>query len=441
MIHMNRRIIVCSILIIAALVIAGCTEQQASVDELKIGVVASMTGAASTTGKDIWQSAVLAAEEINAEGGVFVSDLGTKIPVRVILGDDESTREGGQKAVSRLITEDKVDILVGGFSSAVTSAHQSIATEHGVPYIVTGASSPIITHRTDVDTYNIFHHCPTTDDYGMQTTLFASDVIRPAINQKFGFSDERPLRLALVYQDSPYGKGVQEAVIRTIESENLPVIVVADETFKMGENDFRTVLTSVKAAGPDVIYPAAFLNEQIPMVTQARRDVGLNAIFLAVECNDDPDYYNGIGKFGEYSIIETRFSPYTVPQGEIQESVEKFIRDFDEMWDGFPGMMGASTYEGVYIAVQAVEDAGTLDDTKVKIRDALDTLEMPEIIEVMKGGTISFTPDFREGQFKLYMEQLRWDETENRLRPVIVWPDDLKEEDFILPDWFTPGQA
>ncbi|MDD5685736.1 MAG: ABC transporter substrate-binding protein, partial [Methanoregulaceae archaeon] len=212
---MDPKIVVCSILLIAALGIAGCTEQQAHVDELKIGVVASMTGAASTTGKDIWQSAALAADEINAEGGVFVRDLGTQIPVRVILGDDESTREGGQKAVSRLITEEKVDILVGGFSSAVVSAHQSIATEHGVPYIVTGASSPIITHRTDVDTTNIFHHCPTTDDYGMQTTLFASDVIRPAINQKFGFSEERPLRLALVYQDSPYGKGVQEAVMRT----------------------------------------------------------------------------------------------------------------------------------------------------------------------------------------------------------------------------------
>lgn len=439
MVLMDRKIVLFSIIILAALAVAGCSEQQASADELKIGVVASNTGAASTTGKDIWQSAVLAADEINANGGVYVQDLGKKIPVKVILGDDESTREGGQKAVTRLITEDEVDILVGGFSSAVTSAHQSITTEHGVPYIVTGASSPIITHRTDVDTSNIFHHCPTTDDYGKQTTLFASEVIRPAINQKFGYSDDRPLRLALIYQDSPYGKGVQEAVINTIESEGLPVTVVADETFKMGETDFRTVLTSVKAAGPDVIYPAAFLNEQIPMVTQARRDVGLNAIFLAVECNDDPDYYNGIGQFGEYSIIETRFSPYTVPQGPIQDSVNAFVTDFDEMWTGFPGMMGASTYEGVYIAAQAVENAGTRD--KVKVQDALTAIEMPEIIEVMKDQTISFSPDFHESQFKLYMEQLLWNNEENALRPVIVWPDDLKETDFVLPDWFTPGES
>jgi len=66
---------------------------------------------------------------------------------------------------------------------------------------------------------------------------------------------------------------------------------------------------------------------------------------------------------------------------------------------------------------------------------------MPEIIEYMKGGTIAFTPDFRETQFRLYMEQLRWNETENGLRPVIVWPDDLAQDDFVLPDWFSPGES
>jgi branched-chain amino acid transport system substrate-binding protein len=421
-------------LLIGAILIAGCTEQPQANETLKIGVVASMTGSASTTGKDIWQSAVLAAEEINADGGVFIKDLGKKVPIEVILGDDESTREGGQKAVTRLITEDKVDLLVGGFSSAVVSSHQAIVNEHHVPYIVTGASSPIITQRTDMPTNTTFHYCPTTDDYGKQTTIFASEVIRPAVNERFGFSDDRPLRMALIYQDSPYGKGVQTAVMNTIAKENLPVAIVANETFKMGETDFRTLLTSVKATNPDVIYPAAFLNEQIPMVTQARRDVGINAIFLAVECNDDPDYYEGLGKYGEYSVIESRFSPYTIPSGPIADDTAQFKENFEKRWGGFPGMMGASTYEGVYVAAQAVENAGTRDKTAVT--SALESLEMPQIIEVMENGVIQFTDQYREARFELYMEQLYWNETVNALRPVIVWPDHLKQGDFILPDWF-----
>ena len=245
--------------------------------------------------------------------------------------------------------------------------------------------------------------------------------------------------MALVYQDSPYGKGVQTAVMNTIANGNLPVVIVANETFKMGETDFRTILTSVKATNPDVIYPAAFLNEQIPMVTQARRDVGINAIFLAVECNDDPDYYEGLGKYGEYSIIESRFSPYTIPAGPIANDTARFKADFEKRWGGFPGMMGASTYEGVYVAAQSVENAGTRD--KAAVVPALNNLEMPQIIEVMQNGVITFTDDYREARFELYMEQLYWNETVNGLRPVIVWPDHLKQGDFVLPDWFEAVPA
>jgi branched-chain amino acid transport system substrate-binding protein len=436
---MDRRILLVGALLVAALLVAGCSQPQQANDQLKIGVIASMTGPSSTTGKDIWQSAVIAANEINAQGGVYVKDLGRKIPITVIQGDDESTREGGQKVVTRLITEDKVDALVGGFSSAVVSAHEPMVSENGVPYVVTGASSPVITHRTDANTTGIFHYCPTTDDYGMLTTMFASDVIRSAINEKYNFSPDRPLRLALVYQDSPYGKGVQSAVESTIAAHNLPVIIVANETFTMGETDYHTLLTSVKAAQPDVVYAAAFLNEQVPMVIQARRDVGLNTIFLAVECNDDPDYYGGLGQYGDYSVIESRFSPYTTPPGAISDNITAFRNNFKNQWGGFPGMMGASTYEGVYIIKQAVENAGTKN--KPAVTRALADISMPQMIEAMKGGAISFTPDFREAKFDLYMEQLRWNDTEQVVRPVIVWPDYLRQQPFVLPEWYKPGQT
>jgi ABC-type molybdate transport system substrate-binding protein len=79
-------------LILGGVAISGCTQQAAaSPAEIKIGVVASLTGPASATGKDMWQSAQIAADEINANGGVYVQELGQKIPVRVIAGDDEST--------------------------------------------------------------------------------------------------------------------------------------------------------------------------------------------------------------------------------------------------------------------------------------------------------------------------------------------------------------
>ncbi|MCK4270285.1 MAG: ABC transporter substrate-binding protein, partial [Methanogenium sp.] len=68
------------ILLIAAFSV-GCTEEATPTDSLKIGVVASMTGPASTTGKDIWQSAVLAADEINDKGGVYIKGMNKTVPI------------------------------------------------------------------------------------------------------------------------------------------------------------------------------------------------------------------------------------------------------------------------------------------------------------------------------------------------------------------------
>ncbi len=140
------------------------------------------------------------------------------------------------------------------------------------------------------------------------------------------------------------------------------------------------------------------------MLTQARRDVGLDTIFLAVECVDDPDYYKGLGQFGDYSIIESRFSAYAVPKGSISANVEKYHKDYQARFNASPGMMGAATYEGVYVAAAALEKAGTTD--RSALLSAIGSVKVPEMVESMENGTISFGDQYRESQFNLFMEQL-----------------------------------
>lgn len=431
--------LVMSIVIIGALLFSGCTEQPASesAESIKIGVVASMSGPASTTGKDIWQSAELAAQEINAQGGVFVKDLNKKIPITLVQGDDESTREGGIKAVSKLITQDNVDLLVGGYSSAVVSAHQSIVADNKVPYIISGGSSTSVSHRDDIDTSYMFFHRPNTDDSAKASILFIDEMVRPEIYKKFNLPDDRPLRLALIFQDSPFGKGQQGAVRNLTQDLNLPIEIVAEETFKMGESDFRTALTSVKAKKPDIIYAVTFLNELIPLTQQARRDVGLDTLILSIENNDDPDYYSGVGAFGDYTLMESRFSPYAIPKGSTSERTKKFLEDFQTKYGGFAGMMGAATYESVYIAAKAIENAGTVQ--KDAVRKALSEISMDHMIEVMKDQVIRFSPDYQESSFDLYVEQMKMDPAVGEIRPHIVWPESIRETGFVIPDWYQPG--
>ena len=443
---MKYHVLLIAVMLVMAALIAGCTQQAAPQQQtssgsqgiIKVGVIVSQTGPASNVGNNMWQSAQVAADKINAAGGVTLKD-GSKAQIKLIVGDDESTQAGGQKAATKLITDDKVDILVGGYSSAVTSAYEQTIAEYKVPYVVTGASSPIITHRTDIDTSYIFHHCPTTDTYGQYTTNFIDQILRSAIAKKSGFSADRPLRLALIYQDTAFGKGVQTAVNNTIVNNKLNIQLVSQQSFKMGESDFRTPLTAIKAANPDAVYIAAFPNEGAPIITQARRDIGLNTIFLNVENNDNSQFYKDLGQYGEGAIIESRFSPYTAPAGAVADAQSGFKQAYFTRFGTYPDMMGASTYEGMFIAAKAIGNAGTTD--KATVRQALVNLKMPQVIEAMKDQTISFSPDFRESNFDLWMEQLSYNATLGETRPTIVWPDNLKTTEFTLPAWYTAGSA
>ncbi len=436
---MKYPVIFIIILLIAAF-FAGCTQQQATAAPgvIKVGVIASLTGPASNVGTNMWQSAQVAADKINADGGIALKD-GSKVQINLLVGDDESTQQGGQKAATKLITDDKVDILVGGYSSAVTSAYEQTIAEYKVPYIVTGASSPIITHRTDIDTSYIFHHCPTTDAYGQYTTTFIDQVVRPAVNKKLGASADRPFRLALLYQDTAFGKGIQTAVNDTITKNKLNIVLVSQQSFRMGESDFRTPLTAIKAAGPDAVYLGAFPNEGAPLITQARRDIGLDTIFLSAENNDNAQFYKDAGQYSDGSIIESRFSPYIAPAGAVADAQSVFKQSYFSRFGTYPDMMGASTYDGIFIAAKAIGNAGTTD--KAAVRQALVDLKMPQVIEAMKDQTISFSPDFRESKFDLWMEQLSYNATLGESRPAIVWPDNLKTTEFVLPSWYKAGSG
>ena len=76
---------------------------------------------------------------------------------------------------------------------------------------------------------------------------------------------DRPFRLALLYQDTAFGKGVQTAVNNTITKNKLNIQLVSQQSYKMGDTDFRTQLTAIKAANPDAVYLGAFPNEGAPI--------------------------------------------------------------------------------------------------------------------------------------------------------------------------------
>ncbi|MGP8321970.1 MAG: ABC transporter substrate-binding protein [Methanosarcinaceae archaeon] len=416
-------------LILAAIITAGCTAStdQAEVpDSIKIGLVAPLSGGASDVGNDMKQAATLAVEEINADGGVFVKDHGTKMLLELVEGDTQTLPTEGVTAVERLITSENVIVLVGGFSSGVTLADQ-VPAAGKVPYIITGASSSQVTRRTEIDTSYFYHYCSTTDDYSQPILLFFVDELKPLV------AADRDLRLALIYRDDAYGKGVIDSSIKYIGDNDLPIELVAQEKYPTDETDFHTYLTKIADAKPDAVYTVGFVKDTSSIYIQGQRDVGLNTIYMAVECNEDPAFYELLGEWGDGQLLESKFAPYAA---DYTDTIKPYKEAYFARWNEMPGMMGADTYDGIYLAVSAIERAGTLNRTAVN--DAIKQTNEPEMLILMEGGNIVFD-EYNEISPKIFIEQMFWDGETEKLRPVIVLPENLKTQDFVLPDKYEIG--
>ncbi len=166
---------------------------------------------------------------------------------------------------------------------------------------------------------------------------------------------------------------------------------------------------------------------------QGQRDVGLNTLYMAVECNEDPKFYELLGEWGDGQLLESKFAPYAA---EYTELMGPYKEAYLAKWGKMPGMMGADTYDGIYLAASAIESAGSLDRTQV--RDAIKQTNETEMLILMEGGNIAFD-EYNEISPIIFIEQMFWDEETEELKPVIILPDSLKEQDFVLPDNYEIG--
>lgn len=394
---------------------------------IKIGLVASLTGSGSDNGTDMQRASVLATEELNRAGGVYVKEYDKKLMIELVTGDDKTNPQEGVTAVKRLIIEDKVDLLVGGFPSAVTYASQVPAIENKVPFIITGASSSLVTRRTDMDTSYMFHYCSITDDYSETIVRFFADVMKPTV------APNRNFRLAILYQDSPYGKGCYDSSAQFIKDLKLPIDIVAAEKFLITDMDFHTQLVKIKATNPDGVYHAGFIPDTVTAIKQGLGDVGLKTVYVCVELCDDPNFYQLIGEWGDYQVLESKFASFA---DSYMKSVDTYIDAYKKKWNTAPGMMGADTYDSIYLTKAAIEKAGTLD--KAKLRDAIEKIEMPQLLIPMKTGRIRFDKNHEIAPLT-FIEQMRFDKKTNTVKPSIVYPDKVKTKNFELPPDYKPG--
>ena len=219
-----------SALALALLLAAGNTAWAA--DPVKIGVAAPLSGAAATYGKETRAGAELAAEEINAKGGILG---GRKI--ELVFEDDKGTPQGGVAAVQKLISVNRAKAITGGTNSSVVLAETAI-TKNKVLHVNAAAQADAI---TDPGSPWLFQVNNTVSANSHAFNDYIVNVVKPKT-------------VAYMGENTEFNKTVLEELRKSLKAAGIELVNVS--TYDSDTNDFTSILTKIKSLNPDVLYVA-----------------------------------------------------------------------------------------------------------------------------------------------------------------------------------------
>ncbi len=335
-------------------------------DTLLLGEVGSLTGAQATFGVSTRNGIELALEEANAAGGVK----GKKLAVRVY--DDQGKPEEAAQAVTRLITQDKVLLILGEVASSNSIAMAEKAQPAGVPMITPSSTNVEVTQKGDY----IFRVCFTDPFQGYVMAKFAADHLK--------------VKKVAILQDnkSAYSMGLSD--VFTEKFQGMGGRITTRESYSQGDTDFRAQLTAIKKTRPEAVYVPGYYSD-VGVIARQARELGLMVPLLGGDGWDSEKLFELGGSAIQGSYFSNHYSP-----DSPEPRVRQFIDRYKKAYGGVPDSMGALGYDAARVAIAALERAESL--TGPAIRDAIaQTKDFPGV-----AGTITL------------------DENRNAVKPAVV---------------------
>jgi len=322
--------------------LAGCG-QEAKSDEIKIGANFEITGNVANYGGMTLEGLKLAIKQANDAGGVN----GKKITL--VVADTKSEASEAANSATKLISTDKVKVLVGPSTTSNVLATTQIATENKIPLIAPTGTSPKITVENGQVKPYIFRSCFIDPLQGEVMATFASKTLKA--------------KTAAVYMDSSsdYSKSLAQVFKEKFEAAGGKVVI--EEAFFQKDQDFKATLTKIKGVNADVIFIPAYYEEVGKIVKQAR-ELGINSPMLGTDGWDDAKV---VDIAGADALNNTFFSThYSEQDSEVQGFVEAFKAEYNKA----PNVFAALGYDAGKMLIDAIKRAGS--DDPEKIRQALE---------------------------------------------------------------------
>lgn len=329
-------------------------------DTVNIGGNFALSGSASAYGSFINDGATLAFEEINEAGGVGGKE------INYVNTDNKSNVQEAANEATRLLQEEDLTVLLSSDIAASTEASILPATNAEVPMVIPSATVDDLTLDSEG---NVF-------DYIFQIAFQISNQTE-ALGK---FADDKGWTKAAVLQDnsSDYGQNLASQFEEDYSGE-----VVVKESFVSGDTDFNSILSSVKAQDPDVLFIAGYYPEGGAIVKQAR-EMGIDAAILGPNGLGNDEF---ISLAGAENVTDFYYATIFVTGEYGTDAANEFAERYRAKFDTEPDLFSAGGYDAANIAADAIERAGSSDPEAV--RTALEETENFEGVT----GTISFDED------------------------------------------------
>ncbi|MGM9560730.1 MAG: ABC transporter substrate-binding protein [Phascolarctobacterium sp.] len=327
----------------AGLMLTGCGGDKAKSggETVKIGAIGELTGANASYGSSMMHGFKLAVKEINAAGGVN----GKKL--QLVEADTKSEPAEAANAMSKLISQDKVPMVTGIFTSSSAIAACNISETSKIPFLAIGATNPAVTVGKDGKTKpNTFRVC-FIDPF--QGTVGANFVL-----------NELKAKKAAIYVDnsSDYAKGLADFFKQAYTAKGGSI--VAEEAYLQKDTDFKAVLTKIKAAAPDVLYVPGYY-EEVGKIVKQSRELGINCAIVGGDGWDSPKLAEIAGAA---ALNNTFFTNHYSPDSDSAES-KAFVATFEKEYQQKPDAPAVLGYDGIKLLADAMKRAGSTDSAKV----------------------------------------------------------------------------
>jgi len=339
-------------------VLAAATTTSALAQDVVLGASVQLTGPVANTGRYYRDAYQMAVDKINAAGGAKIGGQSHKLALKIY--DNQSDVNLSVRQYTQLVSQDKVNLLLGPFASNFALADSAVSEKYKVPMVQGGGASDQIFARKFK---YIFGTLAAASNY-FGSTIDMLKSLKPA-----------PRTVALLFADDAFDVSVADGTRPKLKLTGLNVVM--DERYSTNATDFSTLLSQIKSKNADVVLVAGHETEILNFVRQAKSLAVAPKLYSFTVGVPSEDFRKALGKDADYAFGMTAWLPTPALKDRWFGDAQQFAAEYKARYGYEPDYHAASGVADVEALVQAMENAGSTDPQKV--RDALTKIKFESL--------------------------------------------------------------